>query len=243
MPLGGKPLIVMAMEAEAAPVRSALNLEAKGEKLHPSFSSEIWENNRVCLVLNGEDRRYGVDSIASQPAAIASLLAIERVRPSLVISVGTAGGFVKRGGYIGQVCLADSCYFHDRRIQLEAFDAYGNGNYPVVDLGDVGRSLGFQLGAVSTGNALDAPEADLARMDSYQAIAKDMEAAAVAWICEQFDISFTALKVITDLVDSDESTAEQFVSNFEIATQRLGGATKEFIELITTEGEDYAIRT
>ena len=87
MPLGGKPLIVMAMEAEAAPVRSALNLETKGEKLHPSFSSEIWENNRVCLVLNGEDRRYGVDSIASQPAAIASLLAIERVRPSLVISV------------------------------------------------------------------------------------------------------------------------------------------------------------
>ena len=75
MPLGGKPLIVMAMEAEAAPVRSALNLETKGEKLHPSFSSEIWENNRVCLVLNGEDRRYGVDSIASQPAAIASLLA------------------------------------------------------------------------------------------------------------------------------------------------------------------------
>ena len=52
MPLGVKPLIVMAMEAEAAPVRSALNLEAKGEKLHPAFSSEIWENNSVCLVLN-----------------------------------------------------------------------------------------------------------------------------------------------------------------------------------------------
>ena len=243
MPLGERPLIVMAMEAEAAPVRSALNLETRGEKLHPAFTSEIWESTHVCLALNGQDRRYGVDSIASQPAAITSLLAIERVRPSLVISVGTAGGFVKRGGHIGQVCLADSCYFHDRRIQLEEFEAYGSGNYPVVDLGDIGKNLGFQLGAVSTGNALDAPEADLAKMDSYQAIAKDMEAASVAWICEQFDIPFTALKVITDLVDSDESTAEQFVSNFEIATQRLGDATKEFIELITTEGEDYAIST
>jgi len=50
------------------------------------------------------------------------------------------------------------------------------------------------------------------------------------------------LKVITDLVDSDESTTEQFVSNFEIATQRLGDAAKDLIELITTEGEDYAIR-
>ena len=243
MPLGGRPLIVMAMEAEAAPVRSALNLETRGKKLHPAFSCEIWESTHVCLAVNGEDRRYGVDSIASQPAAITSLLAIERVRPSLVISAGTAGGFVKRGGHIGQVCLADNCYFHDRRIQLEEFEAYGSGNYPVVDLGDIGKSLGFHLGAVSTGNALDAPEADLANMDSYQAVAKDMEAASVAWICEQFGIPFTALKVITDLVDSDESTAEQFVSNFEIVTQRLGGATKEFIELITTEGEDYAIRT
>ena len=243
MPLGGRPLIVMAMEAEAAPVRSALNLETRGEKLHPAFSCEIWESTHVCLAVNGEDRRYGVDSIASQPAAITCFLAIERVRPSLVISAGTAGGFVKRGGHIGQVCLADSCYFHDRRIQLEEFEAYGSGNYPVVDLGDIGKSLGFHLGAVSTGNALDAPEADLASMDSYQAVAKDMEAASVAWICEQFGIPFTALKAITDLVDSDESTAEQFVSNFEIATQRLGDATKEFIELITTEGEDYAIRT
>ena len=73
MPPGGRPLIVMAMEAEAAPVRSALNLDTPGEKLHPAFSSEIWESSRVCLVLNGKDRRYGVDSIASQPAAIASL--------------------------------------------------------------------------------------------------------------------------------------------------------------------------
>ncbi|MBG01843.1 MAG: hypothetical protein CL470_06185 [Acidimicrobiaceae bacterium] len=243
MPLGERPLIVMAMEAEAAPVRSTLNLETQSEKLHPAFTSEIWESTHVCLALNGQDQRYGVDSIASQPAAITSMLAIERVRPSLVISAGTAGGFVKRGGHIGQVCLADSCYFHDRRIQLEAFEAYGNGNYPVVDLGDIGKSLGFQLGAVSTGNALDATEADLVRMDSYQAIAKDMEAASVAWICEQFNVPFTALKAITDLVDSDESTAEQFVSNFEIATQRLSDATKELIELITTEGEDYAIRT
>ena len=114
----------MAMEAEADPVRSALNLETPGEKLHPAFSSKIWESPRVCLVLNGEDPRYGVDSIASQPAAITSLLAIERDRPSLVISAGTAGGFVNRGGHIGQVCLADSCYFHDRRIQLDEFEAY-----------------------------------------------------------------------------------------------------------------------
>ena len=39
-----------------------------------------------------------------------------------------------------------------------------------------------------------------------------MEAAAVAWICEQFAVPFTALKIITDLIDSDEVTARSVLS-------------------------------
>ena len=240
---GGPPLVIMAMEAEAAPVRSALGLVDESLKLHPNFPAVLWESSRVCLAVNGLDQRYGVDSIATQPAAVTTLLAIEKVRPSLVISAGTAGGFAKRSGYIGEVCLANSCFFHDRRIQLEEFTAYGHGNYPVADMEAIASSLGFRLGAVSSGNALDAPDSDLERMDSYKAVAKDMEAASVAWVCEKFNVPFTALKVLTDLVDSDESTAEQFVDNFETATKRLGEAMKDFINAITTEGENYETRT
>ena len=240
---GGQPLVIMAMEAEAAPVRSALGLVAESEQLHPNFSAEIWESSRVCLAINGLDQRYGVASIATQPAAVTTLLAIEKVKPSLVISAGTAGGFAKRSGYIGEVCVADSCFFHDRRIQLEEFTAYGYGNYPVADMEAIASSLGFRLGAVSSGNSLDAPDTDLASMNSYETVAKDMEAAAVAWVCEQFNVPFTALKVLTDLVDSDESTAEQFIGNFETATKRLGEAMKDFIDVITIEGEKYAPRT
>ncbi len=239
---GGPPLVIMAMEAEAAPVRSALGLINPSEKVHPDFPAVIWESPQVCLVLNGLDQRYGVDSIATQPAAVTTLLAVERVRPSLVISAGTAGGFAKRSGYIGEVCLANSCFFHDRRIQLEEFAAYGYGNYPVADMGVIGTSLGFRLGAVSSGNALDALDADLEIMDSYETVAKDMEAASVAWVCEQLNVPFTALKVITDLVDSDESTAEQFVGNFETATNRLGKAMKDFVNAVTTEGDSYETR-
>lgn len=242
MSQGGPLLVIMAMAAEAAPVRSALGLVDSSEKIHPDFPSVIWESSRVCLALNGQDKRHGVDSIASQPAAVTALLAIERVRPSLVISAGTAGGFAKRSGYLGEVCLATRCFFHDRRIPLEEFEAYGNGNYPVADLDTIGSSLGFHLGAVSSGNSLDAPDVDLKRMDSYETVAKDMEAASVAWICEQLNVPFTALKVITDLVDSEDSTAEQFVANFETATKRLGEALKDFVNAITTQGENYETR-
>ena len=37
MLLAGPPLIIMAMEAEAAPVRASLGLEQAGERLHPMF--------------------------------------------------------------------------------------------------------------------------------------------------------------------------------------------------------------
>jgi nucleoside phosphorylase len=243
MHLAGPPLIIMAMEAEAAPVRSSLGLEQAGELLHPMFPALIWETPQVCLAVNGIDRRYGVDSIASQPAAVTTLHAIQRTDPSLVISAGTAGGFARRSGFIGEVCLANRSLFHDRRIRLEGFDEYGNGDYPVKDMSTVGAELGFRMGTVSSGNALDAPVIDIEKMDLSETIAKDMEAAAVAWICEQFAVPFTALKVITDLIDSDEATADQFSRNFVVANERLGEAVKELINMISNKGEVNETRT
>ena len=63
-------------------------------------------------------------------------------------------------------------------------------------------------------------------MDATAAVAKDMEAAAVAWTCEQTGTPFTALKVITDLVDHHTETAEQFLANLRVATDRLADAAQ-----------------
>ena len=59
-------------------------------------------------------------------------------------------------------------------------------------------------------------------MDSVNAVAKDMEAAAVSLICAMHDVPFTALKkVITDLVDGEIATEEEFVANLQYASSRL----------------------
>jgi len=59
---------------------------------------------------------------------------------------------------------------------------------------------------------------------SVHAIGKDMEAAAVAWVCEKVGIPFTALKVTTDLVDGEEPTETEFVTNLQYASERLSEA-------------------
>ncbi|HJM28245.1 MAG: hypothetical protein QF596_09990 [Acidimicrobiales bacterium] len=224
MHLNGPPLIVMAMEAEAAPVRSRLGMEGPGSEIVNGLSSRIWTNDNIYLVTNGNNQRFEVDSIGTLPAAFTTFSAIKAVQPGIVISAGTCGGFIQRGGFIGEPILANRCVFHDRRIPLAGFDAYSFGDFPVAKMDLIAQNLGFRLGTVSTGDALDAQSCDLERMDSVEALAKDMEAAAVGWVCEKLDTPFTALKVTTDLVDGDKPTETEFEENLQYASERLSEA-------------------
>ena len=217
----GRPLIVMAMEAESAPVREILGLVGDGNEFGEGISARLWSNESVHLVTNGFDSRFGIDAIGTIPASLSTYFAIRKTNPSIVISAGTCGGFISRKGFIGEIILANRCVFHDRRIPLDGFRDYGVGDFPVVDLNTVAEVLGFRVGTVSTGDSLDAQPADLSFMDSVNAVAKDMEAAAVSLICAMHDVPFTALKVITDLVDGEIATEEEFVANLQYASSRL----------------------
>ena len=215
------PLFVIAMEAEAAPVRKELGLTGEGNLLAEGVTARLWSNESVHIVTNGSDSRFDVDAIGTLPASLTTYLAIQKTNPKIVISAGTCGGFIAREGFIGEIILADRCVFHDRRIPLESFMKYGIGDFSVANLHAIAERLGFRIGAVSTGDSLDAQPSDLDFMNAVNAVAKDMEAAAVAWACELNEVPFTALKVTTDLVDGEITTEEEFVTNLQYASNRL----------------------
>ena len=218
-------LVVMAMAAEAEPIAEALGLEETDRPVGDFLPVRWFEGRDVWLALNGPDRRYHVDSIGTTAAALTTLRAIERSDPSWVVSAGTAGGFADRGGSIGQVVLARGpVIHHDRRVPLAGFEEYAAGSYPSADLGDLADRLGFTNGPCSSGDSLDAPSTDLAAMAVHGTLAKDMEAAAVARVAELTGRPFTALKVITDIVDGPRPTAEEFVENLHTASARLAEA-------------------
>lgn len=220
-------LVVMAMRAEAMPIVSSMAL-SRLENTPSPF--EWYSDSGVVVAINGMDPRHGVDSIGTTPAALNTVAAVARFKPSIVVSAGTAGGFASRGGHIGQVVVADGpVIHHDRRVPLRGFENYARGQHPTIDARTIASNLGFTAGPCSTGDSLDAPPLDLAAMDAHGTIAKDMEAAAVAGVASQVDVPFTALKVITDLVDAAESTAEQFVSNLKVATATLAEALPKFL--------------
>lgn len=232
-------LVVMAMATEAEPVIESLKLEPTAPPIDAPLPAMWYAGADVILVVNGTDPTHGVDSIGTTAAALTTFAAVRRVDPAWVVSAGTAGGFLARGGFIGQVVVASGpVIHHDRRIPLGGFQPYGLGRYPSADLGEVARSLGFTSGPISTGDSLDAPGADLEAMAAHGTLAKDMEAAAVARVAALFDRPFTACKVITDLVDGPEPTGAEFVANLDTASTTLARALPRLLERLHSYRRD-----
>jgi len=85
--------------------------------------------------------------VGTTPAALTAYLAIKKLQPDLVINAGTAGGFSRKGGCIGDAYISLFCKHHDRRIPIPGFLEYGRGDHksiPVPNLVNVNLILSFR---------------------------------------------------------------------------------------------------
>lgn len=213
------------MSSEAEPILRALN--AQEISAVPLLPFKFYEAQRsacrIIISVNGVDKHHGVDSIGTESAALNTYCVIDRFKPDLVISAGTAGGWSTRGAVIGDVYLSDQKFVHhDRRIGIVGFSEYGIGSYPAVPVSDLARALNVKRGIVTTSNSLDENDDDRRLIAESGGSVKDMEAAAVAYVCEMMSIPVMAVKAITDLVDHPTATAEQFTANLTMASRQLG---------------------
>ena len=227
----------MAMEAEAAPLITELGLRPVSKPAEPRLPFQVYQGNsgalKITLSLNGKDARRQVDNIGSEPAALNAYVLCREYAPDLLINAGTAGGFHKHGARIGDIYLsADAFRYHDHRIPIPGFEEYGIGSYPTLDTSALARKLGYKTGVVSTGNSLDYTDSCLKIMDSNQARVKEMEAAGIAWVVELMRVPFFAVKSITDIVDGEHPTAEEFLRNLELANQDLIAAIIRILETL-----------
>lgn len=101
--------------------------------------------------------------------------------------------------------------------------------------------LRSKVGVVSTSDSLDSIATDLELMRSEGAAVKEMEAAAVAWVCLSLSIPFVALKAITDIVDGEHATRSEFESNLHTASSALQQKVELFLQLLAgTKLTDWA---
>jgi 5'-methylthioadenosine nucleosidase len=212
--------IVIAMEAEANPVIKRFALKEFDNK--PPIKIYKNDENEIFLGVNGKCNIYGVDNVGTQAASLNTYILLNEIKPDIVINAGTAGGFISMGGEIGDVYIGSGqIVYHDRRIQLPNFEDFGHGYYKTIQTDLLAKKFALKKGVITTGNSLDQTETDTRIMKMHNASCKDMEAAAVAWLCQMFNVPLIALKSITDLVDGTEKVEIDFAKNFNFAIKNL----------------------
>ncbi|KAL0660582.1 hypothetical protein Bca4012_081167 [Brassica carinata] len=75
------------------------------------------------------------------------------------------------------------------------------------------KDLNLKIGRLSTGDSLDMSTQDESLIIANDATLKDMEGAAVAYVAELLKVQVMFLKAVTDLIDGDKPTAEEFLQN------------------------------
>jgi len=240
----GEPIrnvvIAIAMEAEADPFVKHLSLESDDDffpKTTPfqAFRGQ-YKNCDVTVVTNGKDDVYGtgVDNVGTVPAALAAFLALNKLdgKADLLINAGTCGGFKRKGAEIGDVYLTTAAANHDRRIPIPDFIPYGIGKIDSANVSNLASEINAKLGICTTANSLDKHDVDDAQMEQNDASVKDMEAAAIAWSCALTDTPHFGIKVVTDIVDGDKPTEQEFFENLGAAAKSLQESLPKVIEYV-----------
>ena len=234
-------LYIIAMQAEAQPFIDHYGVQEVKDFFAPlpcklyqtSIKGANGETSTLSVVLNGQ--QHGSDLVGCEAASMATLAAIERLHPDLVINSGTCGGFHSRGADIAKVYIGNACMFHDRRVPGD--DQWGTqalGNYPVWEGAEaLAGQLHLPMGKVTTGSSLDMQPCDLKIIQENGGELKDMEGAAVAFVCSLMATPIFFVKSVTDLCDSGAETFEEFSRNLAKASQALKETNIRVIDHLT----------
>jgi 5'-methylthioadenosine nucleosidase len=90
-----------------------------------------------------------------------------------------------------------------------------------MDVRGLAEVLGLRTAIVSSGSSLDYTERDLEILAESGATLKEMEAAAIAWVCHWAGVPFFAVKAVTNVLGARQPPSVEFLRNFDVAVAAL----------------------
>lgn len=232
---------IVAMEAEAKPFIEKYGVEKVEGAFSPLpcllYTHQLNDNDSLYIVVNGT--QHGSSLVGCEAATLTTLKAIELLHPDLIVNSGTCGAFKKNGAEIGKVYISNGVMFHDRRVMGDdEWATQSLGNYPIYERAkEIADALQMPMGKVTTGSSLDMQPCDLEIIEQNGGELKDMEGAAVAFVCSLLNVPCMLVKSVTDLLDGGVNTLEEFRRNLAHASEELSKANIRVIELISASAE------
>ncbi|MCL1067270.1 5'-methylthioadenosine/adenosylhomocysteine nucleosidase [Shewanella olleyana] len=168
--------------------------------------------------LSGHDvvvTRSGIGKVA---ASIATTLVINNFNVTAVINTGSAGGFVDSLN-IGDIVISSEVRHHDVDVTAFGYEIGQMASQPAAFIPDTKlveaakaaiSSLGEAQvieGLIATGDSFICdPERTKTMLNNFPTMAAcEMEAAAIAQVCHQFEVPFVVIRSLSDNANNDSA--------------------------------------
>ncbi|HOP82665.1 MAG TPA: 5'-methylthioadenosine/S-adenosylhomocysteine nucleosidase [Fervidobacterium sp.] len=179
--------------------RDLLPLLENGELVGRNYSRGIIGGNEVTTI-------YGF--IGKVESALMTQAIIDHFHPKYIIHCGSAGA-IDPNLEVGDIICGTTYYEHDFQDSRPA--GFQASSTLVEKIKDIYPYI--KLGCIVSGDVLISNKnLKMCIYEKYQALAADMDSAAMAKVCFENNVGFCSLKVIVDT--SEEQTQLEYEQNF-----------------------------
>jgi adenosylhomocysteine nucleosidase len=218
--------IIGAMEPEVAILKAKLDNGKTVEHAGYTFYQGLLNGNNVVIVQSG---------IGKVAAALATAILIDKFQPDYVVNTGSAGGF-EQSLKVGDIVISSEVRYHD--VDVTAF-GYEIGQLPanpaayiphpqLVDAAKAGIStlenIQTLVGLITTGDTFMTADEDIskARKNFPTMAAVEMEGAAIAHTCHQFNVPFVVIRSMSDIAGKESPTSfEAYLETASVNSSKL----------------------
>ncbi|MEM5003715.1 5'-methylthioadenosine/S-adenosylhomocysteine nucleosidase [Priestia megaterium] len=221
-----KVAIIGAMEEEVTILRD--KIENRQETVIAGCEYSIGTISGVEVVL----LKSGIGKVN---AALSTAILLEKFKPDYVINTGSAGGFHPELN-VGDAVISTEVRHHDVDVTVFNYEYGQVPNLPAAFKADeklvrLAEESALEVtdmkivkGLIATGDSFmnDPVRVEFVRSKFPDLYAAEMEAAAVAQVCYQFDVPFVILRALSDIAGKESNVSfEQFLEKAAVNSTKL----------------------
>lgn len=206
-----KIAVIGAMEQEVEQLRATLENTKTETIANSEYTTGTYKGKEVILLKSG---------IGKVNAAMTTTVLLHTFKPDVVINTGSAGGY-DPALEVGAVVISDEVRHHDVDVTIFGYEMGQVPQMPAAFKADmklmeaareavteVGEHQ-YGIGLICSGDAFmnDPERVEKVREYFPQMKAVEMEAAAVAQVCHQFDTPFVVIRALSDIAGKESNVS------------------------------------
>lgn len=206
-----KIAVIGAMEQEVEQLRATLENPKTEMIANSEYTTGTYKGKEVILLKSG---------IGKVNAAMTTTVLLHTFKPDVVINTGSAGGY-DPSLEVGAVVISDEVRHHDVDVTIFGYEIGQVPQLPAafksdMKLMEVAREAvtevgehQYGIGLICSGDAFmnDPERVEKVRAYFPQMKAVEMEAAAVAQVCHQFDTPFVVIRALSDIAGKESNVS------------------------------------